>query len=254
VNRLKFVNTNHPTGHLHPEAFAAEEARIRTAYSKRKERAVYPSLYSWFNPGQLFMVQERERRTVALLRHFGCEDLQSKKLLEIGCGGGYWLREFIQWGARPENVVGMDLLEDRVAEAQRLCPSGVKIESGNAAKLQFLDESFDLVLQSTVFTSILDSSMRQQVAAEMMRVVRREGLILWYDYHVNSPWNSDVRGVKRGEIYQLFPGCRIDLKRITLVPPLARLLAPYSYLACYLLAEVPPLCTHYLGVIRKNRY
>ena len=86
-----------------------------------------------------------------------------------------------------------------------------------------------------------------------MRVVKRDGLILWYDYHVNNPRNRDVRGVKRREIYRLFPGCRIKLERITLVPPLARLVAPYSYLACYLLGKLPPLCTHYLGVIQKGK-
>ena len=251
-NWLKCMSTNHPTDYLYPETAAAEEARIRKVYSKRKDTAFYSGLYSCFNPGHLFMAQERERRILGLLQQHGNEDLKSKNLLEIGCGGGHWLREFIKWGALPENVVGIDLLEDRVAEARRLCPSGVKIQCGSAAKLEFLDESFDLVLQSTVFTSILDSSLKQQVASEMMRVVKREGLILWYDYHVNNPRNSDVRGVKRREIYQLFPGCRIMLKRITLLPPLTRLLVPYSYLACYLLGKLPPLCTHYLGVIEKR--
>jgi ubiquinone/menaquinone biosynthesis C-methylase UbiE len=252
VDRLKFVNTNQSTGPLHPEAVAAEEARIRTVYEKRKDRAGYASLYSRFNPGQLFMIQEQERRMLSLLRDYGCQDLKSKKLLEIGCGSGHWLREFIQWGALPENVVGIDLLEDRVAEARRLCPSAAKIECKSAVKLEFPDESFDLVLQSTVFTSILDSSLRQQIASEMMRVLKRDGLILWYDYHVNNPRNSDARGVKRREIHKLFSGCGVELRRITLLPPLARLLAPYSYLTCYLLEKVPALCTHYLGVIRKN--
>jgi SAM-dependent methyltransferase len=246
------MSSNYSTGHVHPEAAAAEEARIRKVYSKRKDTAFYSGLYSCFNPGQLFMFQERERRILGLLQQHGYEDLESKKLLEIGCGSGHWLREFIKWGARPENVVGIDVLEDRVAQARQLCPSEIKIDCGSAVKLEFLDESFDLVLQSTVFTSILDSSLKQQVANEMMRVVKRQGLILWYDYHVNNPWNRDVRGVNRREIYQLFPGCRIELKRITLLPPLTRLLAPYSYLACYLLGKLPPLCTHYLGVIHKG--
>jgi ubiquinone/menaquinone biosynthesis C-methylase UbiE len=254
ANRLKVADANQPAGRSHSKATAAEEARIRNAYARRKDRPVYTNLYSWFNPGQLFMAQEREIGMLSLLRHCGCEELKSKRILEVGCGGGYWLREFIKWGARPENLAGIDLLEDRVVEARRLCPSEVKIECGNAASLHFADESFDLVLQSTVFTSILDSSMREQVAAEMMRVVKRDGLILWYDYHVNNPRNKDVRAVRRGEIHKLFPDCRIQLKRITLLPPLVRLLAPYSYLTCHLLEKVPPLCTHYLGVIRKNNF
>jgi hypothetical protein len=60
------------------------------------------------------------------------------------------------------------------------------------------------------------------------------------------------RGVKRQRIDQLFPGCRIQLRRIALVPFLARLLAPDWWLACYVLEKIPLLCIHYLGVIRKG--
>jgi SAM-dependent methyltransferase len=127
----------------------------------------------------------------------------------------------------------------------------VCIYCASAAQLPFSSESFDIVLQATVFTSILNETLKRSVAAEMMRVLKPEGVILWYDYHVNNPWNRDVRGVKRREIHQLFPYCRIDLERITLIPPLARRLAPYSMCACYLLERFPPLCTHYLGLIRK---
>jgi len=198
------------------------------------------------------MIQERERRLLKLLKGYGFASLKEKKILEIGCGTGYWLREFIKWGALPENVTGIDLLPDRVTRARRLCPAAVSIQCASAAQLPFANQRFDLVLQSTVFTSILDPDLKQRVAAEMMRVVKQKGLIVWYDYHVNNPWNNDVRGVNRREITQLFPACRIDIQRITLLPPLARLLAPYSYLGCYLLEKLPPLCTHYLGVIRKG--
>jgi hypothetical protein len=93
--------------------------------------------------------------------------------------------------------------------------------------------------------------MKQEIASEMCRVLKPEGMIIWYDYHVKSPWNADVRAVKKKEIYDLFPGYRVELQRITLAPPLARRLAPYSWLACYVMGRIPLLCTHYLGVIRK---
>jgi ubiquinone/menaquinone biosynthesis C-methylase UbiE len=198
------------------------------------------------------MVQERERRLLAVLKQYGVTPLETKKILEIGCGTGHWLREFIKWGACPQHLTGVDLLADRVDEARRLCPEAVSLQCENAAALAFPDATFDLVLQATVFTSVLDSRVKQQIASEMLRVVKGDGLILWYDYHANNPWNPDVRGIKRQEIYQLFPGCRIVLRRLTLAPPLVRVLAPYSWLACGFLGKLPWLCTHYLGVIRRG--
>jgi ubiquinone/menaquinone biosynthesis C-methylase UbiE len=225
-----------------------EEDRIRAAYARRQNDLVR---YSLFNNGHLFFIQERERQVLAVLKRSGIPSLESKSILEIGCGTGDRLHEFVRWGARPENVVGVDLLLDRVAEAKRRCPNGVRIECQNAAKLAFPNALFDLVFQYTVFTSILDLDLKRKIAAEMLRVVKADGLILWHDYHVNNPGNPDVQGVKKREILKLFPGCTIELQRVTLVPPLVRLIGKYSWLACHLFSRIPLFCTHYLGVIRK---
>ncbi len=228
------------------DSVRAEESRIRAVYARREEG----NRYSWFG-GNLYIMQQCERRILALLQRCGVEDLSSQTVLEVGCGNGYWLREFVKWGAHPENLTGIDLLADRVGLARRLCAPAVKVQCASAAQLPFPDGRFDLVFQSTVFTSILDSSLKQQVAAEMLRVVKSDGLILWYDYHVNNPWNGDVRGIRRAEIAELFTDCRVELEPATLIPPLARRLARYSYVACYLLEKIPLFCTHYLGAIRK---
>src|SRR5262245_33299627 len=139
------------------DSAGAEEARIRAAYAKRDEADVR---YSWFSPGYQFMVQQRERRLLTLLRRYDCENLAAKKILEVGCGTGQWLRDFIKWGARPENLTGIDLLPERVSRARRLCPPSVRIECASASALPFSDRTFDLVLQSTMFTSILDPDLR----------------------------------------------------------------------------------------------
>ena len=230
-------------------AVSAEESRIRAVYA---ERAPDDPRYSWFNPAYQFMTQQREQRVLSLLRRNGFSALESRTILDVGCGTGQWLRDFVKWGARPENITGIDLLPDRVSKAEELCPAGIRIECASAAQLPVAENRLDLVLQATVFTSILDSDLRRCVAAEMMRVVKLDGIILWYDYHVNNPLNRDVRGVKRREIHELFPNCEIHLERITLAPPLARTLARYSYTLCYLLEKFPLLCTHYLGIIRKK--
>ena len=230
------------------DSLKAEESRIQAAYARRQTG----DLYSRFNPATLFMAQERERFVLRLLSRHGFSRLQNKRILEIGCGTGDILRDFIKWGARPENTTGIELLPDRVSEAVHLCPKATRIDRGNAANLNFPTAHFDLVVQSTVFTSVLDLQTKKQMAFEMVRVLKPDGLILWYDYHINNPRNRDVRAVKRQEIYHLFPDSHIQLRRITLAPPIARLIAPYSWLLCYFLSKVPWLCTHYVGVIRKQ--
>ncbi|HWO42612.1 MAG TPA: class I SAM-dependent methyltransferase [Candidatus Eisenbacteria bacterium] len=231
-----------------PLVASQESRRIRGAYAKRLPGA---ARYSWFDDGHLFIVQQLERRLLRAIRRRGLAPLRSRTLLEIGCGNGHWLREFIKWGATPENLTGIDLLAERVVLAKRLSPPGVKYEQADAAQLSFRSESFDIVLQATVFTSILDAQTKASVAAEMLRVVKPRGLILWYDFYVNNPNNPDVRGVSQREIARLFPSCRIDLETVTLAPPIARRLAPISWTACDLLAKLPWLCTHYLGSIQK---
>jgi len=226
---------------------AAETERIKAAYRRRQ----CGDLYSWFNPGQLFLLQERERQVLNLLRHLGLNRLEGQKILEVGCYNGYWLGEFIKWGARPENLAGIDLFYEYLVEARSSQSPKVSLVQANAAFLPLASSTFDLVLQSTVFTSILDAAMKQAVAKEMLRVLKPRGHILWYDYYRHNPWNKDVRGVKRGEIYRLFPGCEIKLSRLTLAPPLARLLVPYSPLFCSILEKLLFLNTHYLGIISK---
>lgn len=151
---------------------------------------------------------------------------------------------------RPTSLSGIDLLPDRVETAMSISPN-IDFRCCSAEALPYDDRSFDIVMQFTVFTSILDHQMKRDISREILRVLKPDGIILWYDYHMNNPKNPDVRGVKKKEIYELFPDCDIHLKRITLAPPLTRLIAPYSIILCQILEKFPLLCTHYLRIIRK---
>jgi SAM-dependent methyltransferase len=226
--------------------FSREEERIRAAYAAR----VGESCYAESLAGR-FQLQERERHVLRLLDRYGLMPLPGRKILEVGCGTGKWLRDLVAWGADPENVFGVELLQASAARARRLCSQAVTIECGNAAELHFPSESFDIVLQATVFTSVLDQDMKGAIAAEMMRVLRPDGVILWYDFFWKNPRNPYVQPVTRNEITRLFPGCSLDLRRVSLAAPLARFLAPRWWAGCSILSRVPSLCTHYLGAIRR---
>jgi ubiquinone/menaquinone biosynthesis C-methylase UbiE len=110
---------------------------------------------------------------------------------------------------------------------------------------------FDIVLQSTVFTSILQDEMKRAVASEMARVLKSEGIILWYDFFYDNPKNPNVKGVKSEEIHRLFPNFHIKLERITLAPPLGRRIVPISWTGAMILEKFKVLNTHYLGVFTR---
>jgi ubiquinone/menaquinone biosynthesis C-methylase UbiE len=231
---------------------ASEKNRIKAAYARR-ETSLNKRLYSHFDAARLFMLQERERQMLTVLRQHKRHDLAKQKILEIGCGDGQILRELIKWGARPGNLAGVDLLPDQIAEARRLCPGSVSLYCGDAVDLPFPDAAYDLVVQVTAFSSVLDVGMKQQMAREMLRVLRPEGGILWHDFFLNNPRNPDVRGIRLEEIRKLFPNCVFALRRMTLAPPLTRLVAPLCWSLCYSLAGLRVFNTHYLGLIFRNR-
>jgi SAM-dependent methyltransferase len=225
---------------------ALEEARIRDVYARRAaDQRCRPG-----NPVHLFMLQSRERAFLKLVdTRFG--PLADQRILEIGCGSGQWLLDLIRWGARPDRLTGLDLLPDRIEEARRRCPDAVRLICGSAAATGLAGGAYDIVLQSTAFSSVLDTGVRRAIAAEMLRLLAPAGRIVWYDFFVDNPWNADVRRVGRSEIAALFPGCRVHLTRITLAPPVARALLPLSRVACEMLERMPLFCTHYLGVVTR---
>ncbi|MBU1863728.1 MAG: hypothetical protein KKH94_08715, partial [Candidatus Omnitrophica bacterium] len=72
------------------------------------------------------------------------------------------------------------------------------------------------------------------------------------DYHVENPFNSDVKSVNKKQIFELFPECEIRMRRVTLAPPISRKLAKYSFGACYFLESLKIFNTHYFGAIKKK--
>jgi ubiquinone/menaquinone biosynthesis C-methylase UbiE len=227
-----------------------EVSRIIEAYARR-DASGKSRLYSTFNPEVLLINQQRERGIIKILKENDVTDLANKRILDVGCGKGGVLRDFIKYGAQPELCYGIDILPDRIEDAKKISPN-ISFRCGNAEELQYDNGFFDIILLFTVFTSIFDIQMKKMIVKEILRVLNEQGMILWYDYHINNPFNRDVKAVKKKEIYDLFPGCAINLKRITLAPPLARTLAPHSVLLAQLLEKIPLFCTHYLGVIKKK--
>ena len=229
----------------------SEITRIRTEYERRR-REIQKDFYSWRRPVNHFFHSQLARLSIRVLVEHNLFPLKKRSFLEVGCGKGSHLIESLHWGTLPSRIAGIDLLADRVQSARAILPEA-DIRCGDARDLPWLDASFDIVSQFTVFTSILDPIMKRTVAREMLRVLKPDGIILWYDFRYDNPFNRNVKGVGAREIRSLFPGCEVALHTTTLAPPVARTLVPVSWIAALVLEKIPFLRTHYLAVIKKSK-
>ena len=244
-----------PTGEPNAgEAGANELERIRAEYERRRREV--PREH-W--KVRLFVRQVRERALLAELARAGALPLGARRILDLGCGSGQWLADFQTWGAARERLAGIELDPDAAALARaRLAPSGAgaaggeaDIRVGEAGDLPWPDGSFDIVLQATMLSSILDPDMRRQVAAEMMRVLAPGGVIVSYDMCVENPRNPHVRALPRRELAELLPGMALRARRVTLALPVSRRLVRLSWPAATALESVGFLNTQLLAILRQ---
>jgi ubiquinone/menaquinone biosynthesis C-methylase UbiE len=228
----------------------ADTVRISAEY-ERRARELPAGFYAWSKPSNLLFHEHALRGCIRMLHRASLFPLTGRRIADIGCGDGTWLLEFLQWGADPAALCGIDLSAERIAWARRRIPQA-DLRVGSASELPWPDESFDLVSQFTVFTSILDPALKRAVAAEMLRILKPGGAILWFDFRVSNPANPQVCGIPAREIRSLFAGCEIALASVLLAPPLSRLIARWSWTLAELLHALPMFRTHYAGIICKK--
>jgi SAM-dependent methyltransferase len=198
--------------------------------------------------GRQQMAKERSDAIETLINVWSGAPLCECRILDVGCGYGKQLGWFNERGAKPENLFGVDLLAAHIESARKRYPTFNLIHS-NAEQLSFPDEYFDMITAFTIFSSVIDSKMAENIASEMLRVLKKSGAILWYDLRYPSPRNPSVRAMTRKRISRLFPGTDIQLKSISLLPPLADGLGPTAAITYPLLGSIPFLRSHYLGLL-----
>ncbi len=218
---------------------------------RRREAEIDPDLYAPWQPAEIFMRAERKRWAARLLRRAGAFPDPDSRCLEVGHGRLGWLGDLVGWGMRETRLAGIELDDARAEEARLVLPAA-DLRVGDACEMPWSDGRFRLVITSTVFTSVLDPDLRRRLAAEIERVLAPGGALLWYDFRVDNPRNPNVRGIGRRELRSLFPNLAGDVRSITLAPPLARVLTPWSHWLATTLEAVPILRTHLIAVLVKR--
>lgn len=223
------------------------------AVAERYARRGGADRYSPLRPEVQRLLQQRQRALRALMAHAGLHDASALRLVEVGCGSGSNLLELLQLGFSPEHLQGIELLPERLQQARHRLPAALQLHAGDATRAPIAPASQDLVLQATVFSSLLDDAFQQQLASTMWRWLKPGGAVVWYDFTIDNPRNRDVRGVPMARLRALFPEGRIRTRRVTLAPPLARAACRVHPLLHDALNLLPFLRTHVLAWVAKPR-
>lgn len=165
--------------------------------------------------------------------------------LEIGAGHGNNLQLLLKLGFSAQQITLNELREDRVAYLKGTYPQ-VHVHCGDINQFE-TSARFDLILQSTVFTSIINPDIQKTTATKIWQLLAPGGYLLWYDFTFNNPMNKSVAGVSYKTLLTLFPQAQIIVsQKITLAPPIGRRVGKL-----YNLFNWPFLRTHILVVLRK---
>jgi SAM-dependent methyltransferase len=242
------VVADHSGGRRRETARLVEVERIHVAYERRARRSL-DVRYRPLRPAVLLERQQMERGLVRALAREGIESLSDLRILDVGSGGGRLLLQLLALGARASNLCGVDLQMGRLREGRTQCPS-LALFAGDGRRLHFADATFDLTLQCTTMSSVLDDAVRLDLAKDMERVTRPGGSIVWYDMRMTRPDNPDVRPVGVSEANRFHPHATVSSRVVTLNPLLSRRVAPTSWLLAEILGAVPWLCGHRVTVIR----
>lgn len=218
------------------------------AVAERYARRADGDRYSASRPEVRHWLAERQRALLALL---GARERAGLDVVEVGCGSGGNLQELLSLGFTPERLQGIELLPERLAQARAVLPPALRLIEGDASVVPVGPSSQDIVVASTVFSSLLDAAFQQRLADAMWAWLKPGGAVLWYDFTVNNPRNPDVRGVPLARVHALFPQATITHHRVTLAPPLARAVCRIHPGLYGVFNRLPLLRTHVLAWVEK---
>jgi ubiquinone/menaquinone biosynthesis C-methylase UbiE len=171
-------------------------------------------------------------------------------ILDVGCGTGWSLRALAEAGVSPERLHGIDIQSERTTAATQAVP-GARIEVGDARRLPFPDDSFTVVLQLTLLSSLGSYRAIREALGDGMRVLASGGLLLVYEPRVPNPLNRHTLLVRKSDLDAAGIAPREQVS-LTLVPALARRLGTRTQGRYERLARFPLLRTHRLIAYRAK--
>jgi ubiquinone/menaquinone biosynthesis C-methylase UbiE len=207
------------------------------------------------NPEVTFQTFAFDRANIRALKRMDL-DREAARVLDVGCGSGAGLIQLLRLGFAQEQMSGVDISPERIAQAKKILPyADLRCESADA--MSYADGQFDIVIESTMFVLLPSEEMARDIARDMLRVTRPGGYLMLIDWRYSKPGSDVYKAMSKKRIASLFDvGGRTELiarERGALVPPLGRALSRYApslYFAVQ--ALLPPAVGQITTVLRKK--
>ena len=206
------------------------------------------------NPEVLFQTFAIDRANIAALRVADI-DRQSARVLDVGCGSGASLLQFLRLGFNPANLYGIDMSEERIAEA-RARLNGISFKVADARFIPQSDASIDLVFESTMLGTLDDPELLQAIARDMLRVTRPAGFIMLCDWRYSRKGSGVKTAINPAMIAKLFDVGRatevVSRAKGALVPPLGRRLSRFAPSLYFLAQALLPFTAGQITTVLKK--
>ena len=207
------------------------------------------------NPEVAFQLFAFDRANIRALQRIQL-DRKLARVLDVGCGGGSSLVNLLRLGFPQNQMSGVDISPERIAEARSTLPlADFRCETADA--MSHADGTFDLVTESTMFVLMPDDELAGRIAKEMIRVTKPGGYIMLVDWRYSKPGSTVYKAMTPSRIASLFDvggsTSVIARERGALVPPVGRRLSRYLPSLYFLVqALMPPLVGQVTTVLQKK--
>lgn len=220
----------------------SERERVTHVYEAYAASAGKQRDWSAENPGNVAI---RAELTDAVFELAGPTLLSAARILDVGCGSGWWLERLAGDPRVSATLEGLELLPDRQAAAAGRAPDAT-ITLGDARRLPYENRRFDVVTMLTVLSSLASVADALAAFGEALRVVGPSGVLLVWEPRFPNPLNRQTLSITGGMLREAAGDRRVAIRTTTVLPPLARRLGSRTDRLYPRLARVRLLRSHQL--------
>ena len=183
-------------------------------------------------------------------------DKKIAKIADIGCGSCTDLMNLVSLGFNQNNLYGVDINKNDIDFGIRNFPL-LRLTNQDASNLNFEDNFFDLVFESTMFVQLNNKKISQEISNEMLRVTKKNGFLIIFDWRYGKINDKRFLACNKKRVEKMFKiGISSTLISIVpgmLIPPLGRFLSKNFDTLYFPIAKIFPFLVGQVAYIIKKK-